>query len=231
MQQLPLNVRLAEHAVFESFHAGPNEAAIACLREAAAGAGPRFTWLWGPGSSGRSHLLQAAVTAAHALGRPSIFLPMAQRASLDPAMLDGLETASLVAVDDIDAIAGDGAWEPAMLLLYERIVASAGRLVMSSILPPARSGFRLPDLASRLSTAAVYQLVQGGDEQLLRALQKRAAWLGLELPDVTGRFLLTRVERDMAALCRELERLDREALAAQRRLTVPFVSEVLGSAD
>ena len=39
---------------------------------------------------------------------------------------------------------------------------------------------------------------------------------------------MRRLPRDMASLCGWLERLDHASLAAQRRLTVPFVRDVLG---
>ena len=60
-----------------------------------------------------------------------------------------------------------------------------------------------------------------------RALQLRARHRGLDLPDDTARYLLTRSRRDMASLYHLLDRLDTEALRAQRRLTIPFVRTIL----
>jgi DnaA family protein len=59
------------------------------------------------------------------------------------------------------------------------------------------------------------------------ALQLRASHRGLDLPGETARYLLSRSRRDMASLYALLDTLDEEALRAQRRLTVPFVREVL----
>jgi DnaA family protein len=47
------------------------------------------------------------------------------------------------------------------------------------------------------------------------------------LPDDAARYLVTRSRRDMASLYKLLDTLDQEALRAQRRLTVPFVRDVL----
>jgi DnaA family protein len=41
-------------------------------------------------------------------------------------------------------------------------------------------------------------------------------------------WLLTRSSRDLSDLSAIFERLDRASLAAQRRLTVPFLRDVLG---
>jgi DnaA family protein len=61
----------------------------------------------------------------------------------------------------------------------------------------------------------------------VQALRLRASQRGLELPDDTARFLLNRSRRDMTSLYRLLDTLDTEALIAQRRLTIPFVREVM----
>jgi DnaA family protein len=62
----------------------------------------------------------------------------------------------------------------------------------------------------------------------MQALRLRAGQRGLDLPDETASFLLNRTRRDMASLYRLLDELDKEALIARRRLTIPFVREVLG---
>jgi DnaA family protein len=59
----------------------------------------------------------------------------------------------------------------------------------------------------------------------------RARHRGLELPDDTAKFMLSRSRRDMASLYRLLDKLDTEALIAKRRLTVPFVRDVLAATD
>ena len=56
----------------------------------------------------------------------------------------------------------------------------------------------------------------------------RAQRRGLQLEDAAIDWLLKRVDRDLVSLTALLDRLDRESLAAQRRLTVPFLRSVLG---
>jgi DnaA family protein len=48
------------------------------------------------------------------------------------------------------------------------------------------------------------------------------------MPDETASYLLRRLPRDMPALFDLLDQLDEASLAAQRKLTVPFVKSVLG---
>ena len=65
------------------------------------------------------------------------------------------------------------------------------------------------------------------DEQRMVALQLHAGDRGIDLSPEVASYILHRYSRDMRELMRLLQRLDRIALAAQRRLTVPFVRTVV----
>ncbi len=66
------------------------------------------------------------------------------------------------------------------------------------------------------------------DEEKLLALQLRGKLRGFELPEDVGRFLLKRLDREMRTLFMTLDQLDRASITAQRKLTIPFVKEILG---
>jgi DnaA family protein len=227
MQQLPLDIRTAAHAVFENFYPGRNALAVATLERAAIAASPSLLWLHGPEHTGKSHLLQATVTRAHALGAATAFLPLRELRARSPAVLDGMGTLALVALDDLDAVSGDAGWEVALFRLYEELLPRGARMLAAAGRPPAQAGIALPDLRSRLSGAAVFALEPLTEAECLQALHLRAEWRGLTLPEETARYLLARVERDAATLFGWLDRLDQASLARQKRLTVPFVRSVL----
>ncbi len=227
MRQLPLGVQLAVTCRFETFHEGPNREAIAALVQLAGGAGGPPLWLYGPRGTGRSHLLQAACARAGERGLAAAYLPLAAARTGDPAMLAGFEGLGLVALDDVDAVAGDAGWERALFTLWNGLAELRGRLVLAAQAAPAAVSFGLPDLASRLAASQVHRLQPLGEAEQAQALVRRAMHRGLELPPETLGFLTRRAPRDFAALCRLLDELDAESLAAQRRLTVPFVRDWL----
>jgi DnaA family protein len=227
MQQLPLEIRLADHAVFSNFLPAGNELVIHELQEAAARSAQPMLWIWGPAESGRTHLLQACIADADDRGRRSAYVPLDRSLGLPAAALDGLGELEVVALDDIDAIAGDAAFERAVFGLFEQLRQAGGRLVVSAAAPPGDVPFRLPDLASRLKSGGVYRVQMLDDAGRLAALQIRARFRGFDLPDDTGRYLLNRMARGPASLFRVLDTLDRAALVAQKRLTIPFVRSVL----
>ena len=108
---------------------------------------------------------------------------------------------------------------------YNELLERRGRLVAAATAAPGALPFALADLASRFGAAAVHRLAPLEEAEQAEALARRARHRGLELPEETLTFLTRRAPRDFAALCRLLDELDLESLAAQRRLTVPFVRE------
>lgn len=226
MRQLPLGVQLGISLRFETFHAGANVAVLAALEGLVREAGPPL-WLFGPHGVGKTHLLQASCALAGERGLSSVYLPLSADPSLVSGVLSGFERLDLVALDDVGAVAGLPDWEQALFSLYNGIAEQGARLICAAPGPPAAISFRLADLASRFSACIVHRLQPLAEAEQEEALLRRAAHRGLELPGETLAYLTRRAPRDFAALCRLLDELDSEALAAQRRLTVPFVRQVL----
>jgi DnaA family protein len=156
-----------------------------------------------------------------------VYLPFDRSLGLPADALEGLGELDVVAIDDVDAVAGDPAIERALFGLFEQLGQTGGRLVVSAAAPPGDIRFGLPDLASRLKSGGVYHLQPLDDAGRLLALQIRARFRGFDLPDDTGRYLLNRMSRGPASLFRVLDTHDRASLVAQKRLTSPFVRSVL----
>ena len=230
MRQLPLGVRLNDSAVFDTYFPGPNEEAMVFVRGVATGEADSGAWLWGPGGSGKTHLLQAACRAAESKALNAGYLPMDQLVRHGPEVLEGWQDRDLLAMDRIESIAGSPAFEAALFKLFNELHAAGGKLLIASQSAPTTLPVKLADLKSRLAWGVIYQLERLNDDQCVAALQLRARHRGLEMPDATARYLMRRLPRDIATLCDWLDRLDSASLAAQRRLTVPFVKVVLGAA-
>jgi len=228
MQQLPLSVRLRDTARFASYVPGRNAEVVSLLAKGERAA-PRVLWLWGRAGTGKTHLLQAACAAAGERGGSATYLDL--EAAAEPAWLEGCEALALVCLDGLDAAVGDAAWSAAIFRLHTLMQDGAGRLYVTSTQPPASIGFQLPDLRSRLLASSVHQLHELDEPGQVQALQLRARQRGLELSDEAAWYLVHRLPRDMHSLCSVLDRLDDASLAAQRRLTVPFLKGVLESQE
>ena len=229
MQQLPLGVRLPDRALFESFLPGRNAEALAHVRALAGGEARGAAWLSGPAGAGKTHLLQATCAAAGAQRR-SGYLPLAEVVSLGIGVLEGLGQLQCLCLDDVERVAGELAWERSLFGVLRDIEDAGGALLAAARTPPALLPWALPDLGSRLAAGAVFALRPLDEAEQHAALELRARLRGLELPEETWQWLRRRYPRDMRQLYALLDTLDTAALAAQRRLTVPFIRDVLRSA-
>lgn len=229
--QIPLGVHLHDEATFDNFFVNPESGsalALAAIKALASGSGPdTFIYLWG--TSGLSHLLQAACHDARERGYTGQYLPLDEVAGFAPAeLLEGLEHQDLLCLDGLEFVLGRPEWDLALFHLYNRIRAQGSRLLVAAHGSPKECASTLPDLASRLSWGATYRLDTLGDLDKQQALQQRARFRGMEMNDDVARFILNHRSRELKQLLACLDTLDRRSLAEKRRLSIPFVKEVLG---
>jgi DnaA family protein len=220
MKQLALAMRLRAGAVFESFAPGQNQEVITALRNADSAP----LWLWGTPGSGKTHLLQAVCAAA---GHTAAYFPLGSSPSMPPEALAGFERTRVLCIDDVDAVAGDPAWEEALFRLFNEAAELRTRLIFAAGAAPRQAAWRLEDWRSRAAACVVYQLRELDDQGRIEALRLRAAQRGLELPHETAEYLLKRLPRDLPSLFDILDALDEASLVEQRRLTVPFIRAAL----
>jgi DnaA-homolog protein len=220
VKQLALGVRLRSDAVFESFWPGPNGEIVAALQLPSAAP----LWLWGTHGSGKTHLLQAVCAAA---GEAAAYFPLDRSFALPPEALAGFERTGVLCVDDVDAVAGDLAWERALFRLFNEAAELRTRLIFAAAAPPRQAEWSLDDWRSRAGACVVYQLRELDDAGRVEALRLRAAQRGLQLPYETSEYLLKRMPRDLRSLFEILDQLDEASLVAQRRLTIPFIRDAL----
>lgn len=242
--QLPLALRWPPRRRFEHFRVGPNAAAVAAVRAAALDPAAPWVYLHGPSGCGRSHLLMAACQAFLDAGRHAApagaggvgdapqrvqYLPLATLPGR-VAAIDGSDCGGLLALDDVDAIAGDAAAERALFHAYNRARGEGGTLLLAAGAAPEQIGIRLPDLRSRLGACTRFALKPLADADRRAVLEDQAAARGIGLDAPVLDWLFTHYARDLGALLDLLDGLDAASLAAQRHLTVPFVRDFVRTA-
>jgi DnaA family protein len=142
-----------------------------------------------------------------------------------------LEHVDVLAIDDVHKVARDLGWEQSLFVILNAYLSGSGALLLAASAPAAHCGFRLADVASRGAGAVTYRLAPLDDTERAAALRLHAAARGLTLDAPAVDFLLTRVARDMAVLTDWLARLDRASLTEQRRVTIPFIRELLARSE
>jgi len=210
-QQLPLDLEYRPALGMEDFVLAPgNRAAVAWIDRWPDWPSHALA-IHGPKGSGKTHLAHVWQASSRAA-----FLDRAPAAD-----------ASLPAAIVLDAPRD---WpEAALLHLYNRVREAGGHLLIVSEAPPARWPAVLPDLASRLASIPAVALAAPDDDLLVAVMAKQFADRGLEVNEDVLRYVASRVERSFAAAAEMVARIDRAALARQRKVTLALAREVMAS--
>ena len=164
-------------------------------------------------------------------GRRAGYLPLASAAGRLGEALESLHALDLVALDGLDAVAGGHDDEVALFHFHNRMHDAGRALLYTARVAPDALPLVLPDLRSRLAQCPRVGLARLDDAGRGEVLRLRARRRGLQVDDAAIDWLLRRAGRDLSALAALLDRLDQASLAAQRRITVPFLREVLDPHD
>jgi DnaA-homolog protein len=228
LKQLTLDLCLKDDANIANFFIGANKQLIDMLGCFHDNKEVSFIYLWGANGTGKSHLLSALCQLFGEHNKLSVYLPLEEEYQLKPQILDEMENFDLLCIDDLDLIAGDLFWEERIFHCFNKIMENGKKIVITANTTPHFLAMVLRDLQSRLTGGLIFELKPLTDADKIASLKLRANLRGLELNDAVANFLLSHYARDTKNLFKTLETLDKEALAAQRKITIPFVKNVLG---
>jgi DnaA family protein len=219
---LPLD---APHLLgFDSFFAGENRFSVEALQH--------WPWAWpfiflqGPSGSGKSHLGQAVAEQVLSQGAQVAFLQAATlQQIMEPAALD---FADLIILDDFDSLfPAPAALEENLFHLYNHVIAQGIALLIISAKKPDALPLQLQDLKSRLNSGLQLSLKATTGDAIGHILSHHAKRLNLTLTPEIHTYLLHHGPRDPTRLIAQLERISALSLKDKRRLTLPYVRQIL----
>ncbi len=226
-EQLPLDFEFRANQTFNDFYPGPNQEIVTHLQQTVTGSGELLIFLWGQPGQGKSHLLQACCRLAQQQALSTFYFDLSISSLPHVGLLNDLDEVELVCFDNIEAIADNREWEQAFFNFFNRHRERDHKLILTADCPPQYLTVELPDLKTRLNWGLTLKLQPLSDDDKVAALIFKADQLGFEISPKVGRFLLTHYARDLNGLWVLLEKLDRASLAAKRKLTLPFLRQVL----
>lgn len=228
MKQIPLDIGLTPRPRLHTLVEGENGRLLTHVREALQQRQPQTvpTYVWGPGGSGKTHLLQAVMQELHEQGLSAGWLDASTPCGGYPREFDPRWSAVLL--DEVELYSPEQQhtafnWFINAMTPQQgepRWVLAAGSLPVADL--PLRE-----DLRTRLGWGQVHALQPLGDEDMRKALQQGAAERGLELGDEVVNYMLSRFSRDLGSLNELLGMLDGYALEQRRALTVPLLKQML----
>ncbi len=214
------------HATFANFVIADNAALVQHLQHLSEQPMFSATYLWGQLGAGVSHLLEACCALASDMQQSAMYLPLSQLTSASAALFDGLADRDWVCIDDLSCLEAEPAWQEALFHQFNRMQQQGGRLIVGATCSPKGLAI-LPDLQSRLASGLVWQVKTLSDADKIAALLQTAQAKHMQLSETVVHYLLQRHSRSMSDLLVALETLDSAALRYKRKLTIPFVKQIL----
>lgn len=176
--------------------------------------------IFGPAGCGKTHLAEVWRVRSGA-----IRLAPAALAGAEPPQLLGDATACV-----IDGLYGEPGARPderRLLHLYNLLRERGGHLLLLAREAPARWPVTLPDLKSRVGALPAVEIGLPDDALLAAVMVKLFADRQLAVGVDVVQYVAARMERSFEAARRIVAALDREALAARKRIALPLAREVL----
>jgi len=219
--QLPLNLGHRQALGQEDFLVAPcNEQAVGWLDLWPEWGAPGLV-IHGPAGCGKTHLAHVWRVRSQA-----IFLSPESLQEEDPSEI--LRDNISAIIEDADQAVGSAARERNLLHLHNILEERQGSLLLTAVTPVAGWPTKLPDLRSRIVILPAVDVGVPDDPLIGAVLVKMFSDRQLRVGQDVIAYLLTHMERSFSAARRIVAALDSRALAAKRRITVPFVAEVLG---
>jgi len=227
VKQIALDIGLSTGPTVANFCAGPNTEALRHLElwigsnEQGQGVSrsPVPTYYWGPGGSGKSHLLKAAQEALREQGARVGWLD----ASVHEAP-EFNEAWAAVLMDDVHLYTA--AQQHTAFNWFVNAQALQRPVMAAGELAPVELKLR-EDLRTRLGWGHVFGLHPLSEPERRAVLRQAADARGVFLSDDVMDYMLTRFSRDLGSLMELLGLLDGYALQTKRAITIPLIKSMM----
>ena len=178
-------------------------------------------WVFGaPGVGKTQSLLRAAI---------GLDVDYFDCTEIDPemanALLESIPLDQMLILDRIEHWLGHAMSEAALFSWWKR--KQVGHCCIARVSPRHEDLFCLPDLRSRALASLVLSVDPFSDAELERLMLCQIKTRGLDLMPEVYRFLAPRIPRNPAKIARLIEAMDHESLRDQRRITVPWLKQLL----
>ncbi len=225
MLQLPLDIQLDATAKLDNFYPSSNRQIWQKLKKLTQ-SNDDFIFIWGAQNVGKSHLAQAICREYSDKDLTAAYFPLNNKA-LAPEVLEGLEFANLVCLDSLQSVLDEPVWQQSLFNLFNNLKHKHRQFIIFAEDSPKNFSLELADLQSRFNSMEIYKLEALTDQQKIGFVISSAEHLGLDISPEVAQFILLRSSREVKDLIKIINLLDTQSIAQQRKVTIPFVKQVL----
>ena len=233
LSQLSLDIKVENYASFNNYYVTEkNIQLVNHLKDIVAdNKKDQYLYFWGKKGSGKTHLLCAVSDHAEKYNLNAFYVSLKDivNCSNDIAVniFDNVEMFNIICLDDIDVISGNSRWQELLFDLYNQCLDKNIKLIISSSKGIDDMNISLSDLKSRLHWGVRFHLSELDDNEKIKALKLHAKNRAMDLSDEVANYIIKRCARNMSNLCELLDKLDKASWQKQRKLTVPFIKNIL----
>jgi chromosomal replication initiation ATPase DnaA len=131
------------------------------------------------------------------------------------------------AIDNVDTVFGDETREQDLFHQFNQARENGSFLLLSMTDKISSQSISLPDLKSRLMAAPQCEITQPDETDLAVILTKLAHDRQLKIDVDVMKYILPRIERSFTSANDLIAKIDSQALAQKRAVTIPLVKTVL----
>lgn len=178
---------------------------------------PANVWIYGEEAVGKTHAAYVALsqyTNGILIDDPHYDLSGGD--AFDCVILDSME--NWIGVLDL---------EKQVFELFELLHRHRKTLITTARGTVYQQQFVMPDLKSRMATLQMFHLQPLPSSERMGLIEDIAASRGLRIPKEAVSYIFKYVGRSHADVIQTLDLLDAESVCQNRRITIPFVKEVL----
>jgi len=127
-------------------------------------------------------------------------------------------------IDDIEQFFE---YERELFNLFNHVLDTKSFLLITANRVPAKLNIKLPDLRSRIASVFAIELSRPDDRMIESIITKYFSDIQITLNPNVIKFLVTRINRSYAEISATLKALDKISLSEKRKISIPFIKEVL----
>jgi DnaA family protein len=222
MNQLSLPLTLDSKMLLSNFVAGDNKLTVEFLLRLFQQKHSSIVYIYGPRSSGKTHLLQGCAFKALDSEKDVVYIDLSQE--IPEGFLDGLESNDWVCIDNIEHLTKSQ--QHSLFSLYNLAINTGLKLIISgSVLP--NELILIKDLKTRLSLATIFTLQYPNDDIKRTIIMRQVEERNLRIDTNIYDYLFKYYSRDLEGLLSLIDRLDKASLQKKNNITIPLVKQVL----
>jgi len=222
MNQLGLPLTLDSKMLLSNFVKEKNKHVVDFLLDLFVQKSANIVHIFGPPSSGKTHLLQGCAFKALDEELNVVYIDFLQDAPED--VLVGLEVNDWVCIDNVESL--NTVQQRDLFNLYNKSNGTGLKLIVSSTILPSELEL-LEDLKTRLSLATIFSLQIPDDDIKRIIIEHQVADKNISIDSKIYDYLFKYYSRDLTGLLSVIDRLDKASLQEKNNITIPLVKQVL----